>query len=156
MSYRYVTSLYYAFMTLTTVGYGDIAPLTFHERWYSIFAMLVGGFTFGLIVGSLADVVQKSDPGATVRVKALGKVHAFLHERGVPSRVTRKIRSYFAAMYEHKSVFDEVRSHSPEGPAVYKTRNLVFWCPQALVKRNLSTTLSKLHAVHNDLFDVAR
>lgn len=45
--------------------------------------MLVGGFTFGLIVGSLADVVQKSDPGATARVELLGKIHAFLHENHV-------------------------------------------------------------------------
>lgn len=92
MEYRYVTALYYAFMTLTTVGYGDIVPLTSHERWYSIFAMLAGGFTFGMIVGSLADVVQKSDPGSSARVKKLGKVHAFLHERGVPARTTRKVR----------------------------------------------------------------
>ena len=31
--------------------------------------------------------------------------------------------------------------------ATFHPRNLVFWCPQALVKRNLSTTASQVIAV---------
>lgn len=31
---RYITSLYWSFMTLTTVGFGDIHPVTFSEKCY--------------------------------------------------------------------------------------------------------------------------
>jgi hypothetical protein len=105
--YRYVTSVYFAIMTLTTVGYGDITPLTTHERWYAIFAMLVGGFTFGMIVGSLADVVAKSDPGNSARSKKLGLIHAYLHERKAPTALTRRVRGFFSTHYDTRTVFDE-------------------------------------------------
>ena len=39
---QYVTSSYWAFSTLTTVGYGDISAYTIQERTYSMAMMLVG------------------------------------------------------------------------------------------------------------------
>jgi CRP-like cAMP-binding protein len=106
-SNRYVTSLYWAFMTMTTVGFGDIHPGTVPEKCYAIVAMLIGGFMFGLIVGSLSDVVQKNDPGSSARVKLLGKIHAYLHFHKIPAKLTRSIRGYFSNLYDHKSLFDE-------------------------------------------------
>jgi hypothetical protein len=72
--------------------------------------MLVGGFTFGMIVGSLSDMVRRSNPGDSAKSKQLGFVHAFLHERKVPPMLTRKIRGYFAALYsQHGTVSDEMK-----------------------------------------------
>ena len=47
----YVASLYWAFTTMTTVGYGDILPRNDVERVYSIFIMILGATIFGYIVG---------------------------------------------------------------------------------------------------------
>ena len=85
--------------------------------------MLVGGFVFGLIVGSLADVVQKSDPGQSARVELLGKIHAYLHDNNVPGMLTRVIRTYFSNRYDMQSLFDE-RSMIFE-PLPYKYRELL-------------------------------
>ena len=45
----YIASLYYAAMTMTTVGYGDITPSSSFERVVCIGCMLVGGYTFGMV-----------------------------------------------------------------------------------------------------------
>merc|ERR1711939_406245 len=53
----YLTSIYWAMTTMTTVGYGDIIPTSDSERFFSIIAMIVGGAFYGYLVGSITDVV---------------------------------------------------------------------------------------------------
>lgn len=39
---RYITSLYFTFTILTSVGFGNVAPVTNYEKIFTIFAMLLG------------------------------------------------------------------------------------------------------------------
>ena len=39
---RYITSLYFTFTILTSVGFGNVAPVTDIEKVFSIFAMILG------------------------------------------------------------------------------------------------------------------
>ena len=39
---RYITSLYFTFTILTSVGFGNVAPVTNVEKVFSIFAMILG------------------------------------------------------------------------------------------------------------------
>ena len=38
----YITSLYFTFTILTSVGFGNVAPVTNYEKVFTIFAMMVG------------------------------------------------------------------------------------------------------------------
>ena len=42
MQTRYITSLYFTFTILTSVGFGNVAPVTNYEKIFTIFAMLLG------------------------------------------------------------------------------------------------------------------
>lgn len=39
---RYITSLYFTFTTLTSVGFGNIAPNTPNEKIYAVVVMMIG------------------------------------------------------------------------------------------------------------------
>ena len=67
-----VTSLYWSFMTMTTVGYGDISAQTPNEKWVAVFSMLAGGFVFGLVIGALSDLSRRSNPGQKEVNKRIG------------------------------------------------------------------------------------
>jgi voltage-gated potassium channel len=46
-------ALYFVITTITTVGYGEITPITETARWFTIFLMLLGISTFLLVIGAL-------------------------------------------------------------------------------------------------------
>lgn len=40
---RYITAMYFTMTTLTSIGFGNVAPNTDSEKIFSIFAMMIGG-----------------------------------------------------------------------------------------------------------------
>ena len=58
---QYWTSLYWAFTTLTTVGFGDITPATNGEKMYTMVVMVLGAVIYATIFGNVALVIQSLD-----------------------------------------------------------------------------------------------
>ena len=56
----YGLSIYYATMTLTTIGYGDTEPSTVHERWTSAIIFQLGSAAFYAYVIALATLLTTS------------------------------------------------------------------------------------------------
>jgi voltage-gated potassium channel len=62
---HFTDALWWGIVTLTTVGYGDIVPITAQGRRAGVLLMLTGVATLGLIAGSLASAFGFGDSGAT-------------------------------------------------------------------------------------------
>ena len=69
---QYVASYYWAFQTLTTVGFGDIAPKTFFERIIAIVWMVVGVGFYSFTIGNLSTILANIDrKSAILKVRCL-------------------------------------------------------------------------------------
>lgn len=64
-------SLWWSFMTLTTVGYGDAVPITAFGRVIGVFTALLGVCTFAMLTGILANGLYNQ----TERLKKLKNIH---------------------------------------------------------------------------------
>jgi Ion transport protein len=58
-STKYIYSLYWAFATMTTVGYGDIHPNTPRERALTLITMLVSCVVYAYTIGSIGNLVSR-------------------------------------------------------------------------------------------------
>ncbi len=57
----YVQSLYFAFLTIATIGYGDITPVTELEKICVIAILFCACAVFSYVVGYIASLVGKND-----------------------------------------------------------------------------------------------
>ena len=117
----YARSFYWAIMTMTTVGYGDIVPQTGYETIIAIIGMLIGGFVFGLIIGNLGELSKQQNPGDVIRQQRFGLVGAMLHQgaaKVVDAALGRQIRAYYDYSFYRRTAMD--------------VRSLVLECPPQL------------------------
>ena len=60
----YLTSLYWAVTTFTTVGFGDITPVSDEERAYTLFMAILGALLFGYVsTGRIMRLAKPPQPG---------------------------------------------------------------------------------------------
>lgn len=56
----YVVSLWWAFVTVTTVGYGDFSPVTFQGKIIAVVLMFTGIALIGIVTATLASWKHRS------------------------------------------------------------------------------------------------
>lgn len=55
---QYVASAYWALTTMTTVGYGDLFPISVTELFFGLFCMILACGVFAYIIGSLSTIID--------------------------------------------------------------------------------------------------
>ena len=94
---HYTTSIYWAFMTLTTIGYGDVVPVSDGERWVAIFAMAVGGAFYAYMVGAVCGIVSSMDIAGIEYRQTMDNLNSYMDEVDAPADLRFKLREYFTA-----------------------------------------------------------
>mmetsp|Transcript_24501 Transcript_24501/g.79972 ORF Transcript_24501/g.79972 Transcript_24501/m.79972 type:complete len:696 (+) Transcript_24501:35-2122(+) len=92
---RYIASMYWAFTTMTTVGYGDISAKTVSERIFAILGMIVGGFVFSAIVNTMSTVMNKKDLSKQAHAEKIEAVSAFISDYRLPQEYTKMVLGFF-------------------------------------------------------------
>lgn len=64
-------SLWWALVTVTTVGYGDIVPVSLLGKWLAVLLMLVGIGTIGMLTSALTNFFVKDNPDEQIKLDKL-------------------------------------------------------------------------------------
>lgn len=112
----YITSLYWAISSLSTVGYGDIHAFSNLERIFSICWMLFGVYFLSFVIGSLTAMLNNMDTKESILASKLAAIDEFAKETMMEKSV--KIRLQHAIKYsteksgfswnDKQSIFNEL------------------------------------------------
>ena len=82
---RYLASLYWATMTMTTVGYGDFSPQNNSELLCAIVTMFVVSIVFAYSVNSIGIFVQNLYKGNSEYIKMVSIMNNFMQKNKIDS-----------------------------------------------------------------------
>ena len=96
-----IIMVYYAFTSLSTVGFGDYHPRSDAERLFIAAVLLIGVSTFSYIMGNLIEIIDEIklieaeiDDGDNL-AKFFGLIRRFNADKQLPTRIQDEIEDFF-------------------------------------------------------------
>lgn len=115
---RYVTALYLAAMTVSTVGYGDVPPQNIYERLYLVFATMIGGGIFAYVTGNVCQVVASMSVRETEFQTMMDSANRFIDEAYLSDELAERLRKYVRYKQSASNIKDWKRTLDELSPAL--------------------------------------
>eukprot|EP00753_Platysulcus_tardus_P013246 PLAT3643.3.p1 GENE.PLAT3643.3~~PLAT3643.3.p1 ORF type:complete len:1420 (-),score=813.14 PLAT3643.3:357-4490(-) len=108
-SYWYLASVYWAFATITTVGFGDMrANLSSPpELAVAMVSMLMGTTVFAYLIGTLMNVVLNFDKASSKLKMHLNILKHYMHDKNLSLQMKKRVKKHYEYFLTVQSVFDE-------------------------------------------------
>ena len=134
-----IAVFYFAFTTLTTVGFGDLRPYSNLERIITAFVLLFGVLIFSYIIGNFLDVIDAYDivvaenEDADNLSRFFGILQKYNNGRLLKKEFTTEIEDYFEYYWSNDKLYsvatEEDHRYFDELPQSIKTeifKNFLF------------------------------
>jgi len=115
---RYLVAIYWGFTTITTVGYGDIVPITDNERMYSLLAMYAGIALMSVITGKLTTILSYFMQHKAQIQAQMQSVHTYCRYRQLPMDLRRSVVDYFGVRTQQRATCNEEKILSELSPSL--------------------------------------
>ncbi|UJR27175.1 hypothetical protein I4U23_008471 [Adineta vaga] len=92
---KYVTALFFAMTSLTSVGFGNVAANTNGEKLFSILSMLAGSFLSASILGSVTTIIIKLYQGAEELKEMKQSIDDFIKHHRINKQLAKQMQESF-------------------------------------------------------------
>lgn len=104
----YIRAIYWAMISITTVGYGDIVAVSLSETLYATIAILIGGLMYPSTVGALSSVMGQF--GATQKSfkHKVAVIRRYMGYKHIDKDLQERIQRYYDYIWSRQQGVDEV------------------------------------------------
>ncbi|XP_029705807.1 potassium voltage-gated channel subfamily H member 5-like [Takifugu rubripes] len=95
----YISSLYFTMTSLTTIGFGNIAPATDGEKIFSVAMMMVGSLLYATIFGNVTTIFQQMYTNTNRYHEMLNNVRDFLKLYQVPKGLSERVMDFVVSTW---------------------------------------------------------
>ncbi len=106
-STNYINALYWTITTLTSVGYGDIIPISNTQKIFAIFVQVLGFGVFSFFIGTVASRLMRKDPARLKYEENIENLASLMHYRTLPNELRNKIVNFYSHMWRKRLGYDE-------------------------------------------------
>jgi len=134
----YISGFYFTMVTMSTVGYGDILPITPKEKNFASTLIIIGAFLYAYIIGEFSNLmhcIHQDKMAFDSKMRSVNELMAFF---GVPHDLCSKVNDYYKFKFSSKTLFDDQRIFS-ELPSALRIE---------LVKHRYSKIITKIPLFH--------
>ncbi|XP_063843733.1 potassium voltage-gated channel unc-103-like isoform X21 [Scylla paramamosain] len=103
---KYVTALYFTFSSLTSVGFGNVAPNTDVEKIFTILVMLIGSLMYASIFGNVSAIIQRLYAGTARYHTQFMRVKEFIRFHQIPNPLRQRLEEYFQHAWTYTNGID--------------------------------------------------
>ena len=104
----YIRAVHFVVTTLSTVGYGDISPVTELETLWQNAVVLIGACFFAGIIGAFAAYLSHNDTSGSNAFKLkIQKLQEYMNYRKLPSQLQNDILTFHRHKWEQSHVLDQ-------------------------------------------------
>jgi len=142
--YAYILSLYWAYITMITTGFGDIVPISIPETLWCIFSMSLGVIITTCAIANLQLLVTNMDAAFTDFQRKTETIKKYMRYRRLPSNLQNRIMSFYHYQWDllkgadEEKFLSELPSSLQQQVANFMCRDLIASLP---VLRKANTSL---------------
>lgn len=93
----YTNALYWTITTMTTVGYGDVVPKTIAAKFFTMFIMIMGVASYGVVIAQVSKMILNNDLRKAEGREKLERLSHILRDYGLAPKA--KVEIY--KLYKH-------------------------------------------------------
>ena len=99
----YVAALYWAVMTLTSIGYGDISATqgNMGEHVVATLIMILGAIGWGLVLGVIVGNLSNLDPDGDLFTQTMSELNKMMGREELPNEMRIRLREYSHQTHTH-------------------------------------------------------
>ncbi|KAL4474474.1 hypothetical protein ABPG72_016152 [Tetrahymena utriculariae] len=91
----YIAGIYYCILTMTTIGYGDITPITYRERIFALVFCLLSCFLFAFTMGSIGEILKQFSLKGEEFKQKMEMLNHYMKKRNLSMDLQVRVRKFY-------------------------------------------------------------